>query len=30
MRSRLLAHMRRWTARKLIASCFVEFNGKPI
>jgi integrase len=27
---RLLAHMRRWTARKLIATCFVEFNGKPI
>src|SRR3984957_1516180 len=27
---RLLAHMRRWTARKLIATCFVEFNGKPV
>jgi integrase len=27
---RLLAHMRRWTARKLIATCFVEFNSKPI
>jgi integrase len=27
---RLLAHMRRWTARKLIAACFVEFNGKPV
>jgi hypothetical protein len=22
--------MRRWTARKLIATCFVEFNGKPV
>jgi integrase len=27
---RLLAHMRRWKARKLIATCFVEFNGKPV
>ncbi len=27
---RLLAHMRRWKERKLIASCFVEFNGKPV
>jgi hypothetical protein len=27
---RLLAHMRRWTERKLIADCFVEFNGKPV
>jgi hypothetical protein len=22
--------MRRWKARKLIATCFVEFNGKPV
>jgi integrase len=27
---RLLAHMRRWKERKLIAHCFVEFNGKPV
>jgi integrase len=27
---RLLAHMRRWKDRKLIATCFVEFNGKPL
>lgn len=27
---RLLAHMRRWKARKLMAACFVEFNGKPV
>ena len=27
---RLLAHLRRWRDRKLIANCFVEFNGKPI
>ncbi len=27
---RLLAHMRRWTACRLIAACFVEFNGKPV
>jgi integrase len=27
---RLLAHMRRWKERKLIANCFVEFNGKPV
>jgi integrase len=27
---RLLAHMRRWVRRKLIADCFVEFNGKPV
>jgi integrase len=27
---RLLVHMRRWSRLKLIASCFVEFNGKPI
>ena len=27
---RLLAHMRRWKARKLMATCFVEFNGKPV
>jgi integrase len=27
---RLLAHLRRWTDRKLIATCFVEFNGKPV
>jgi integrase len=26
---RLLVHMRRWKAR-LIATCFVEFNGKPV
>jgi integrase len=28
--SRLLSHMRRWKARRLIASYFVEFNGKPV
>ncbi|MBK3664901.1 site-specific integrase [Bradyrhizobium diazoefficiens] len=27
---RLLAHMRRWKRRQLIAKCFVEYNGKPI
>jgi hypothetical protein len=27
---RLLAHMRRWKKRKLIASHFVEFNGKRV
>jgi len=27
---RLLAHLRRWKDRKLIAGCFVEFNGKPV
>ena len=27
---RLLVHTRRWKERKLIASCFVEFNGKPV
>jgi integrase len=27
---RLLAHMRRWSRLRLIANCFVEFNGKPI
>jgi integrase len=27
---RLLAHLRRWKQRKLIATCFVEFNGKPV
>jgi len=27
---RLLAHMRRWVRQKLIAECFVEFNGKPV
>jgi integrase len=27
---RLLAHIRRWTRLKLIADCFVEFNGKPV
>jgi integrase len=27
---RLLADMRRWKARKLIASHFVELNGRPV
>ena len=27
---RLLAHLRRWKDRKLIATCFVAFNGKPV
>ncbi len=27
---RLLAHLRRWKDRKLFATCFVEFNGKPV
>jgi integrase len=26
----LLAHLRRWQSRNLIATCFVEFNGKPV
>ena len=26
----MLAHLRRWKDRKLIATCFVEFNGKPV
>jgi hypothetical protein len=26
---RLLAHLRRWKDRKLIATCFVELQGKP-
>ncbi|QWG15875.1 tyrosine-type recombinase/integrase [Bradyrhizobium sediminis] len=28
--SRLPTHMRRWARLKLIAECFVEFNGKPV
>jgi len=27
---RLLAHLRRWRDRKLIVTCFVEFNGKRV
>lgn len=27
---RLLAHMRRWVDKKLIATCFVEWNGRPV
>src|SRR5258705_2355081 len=27
---RLLAHLRRWRDRKVIASCFVEFNTNPV
>ena len=27
---RLLAHLCRWKHRKLIATCFVEFDGKPV
>ena len=27
---RLLAHLRRWKERRLFATCFVEFNGKPV
>ena len=27
---RLLAHLRRWNKRRLFATCFVEFNGKPV
>jgi integrase len=27
---RLLAHLRRWKDRKLVATYFVEFNGKPV
>jgi hypothetical protein len=27
---RLLAHLRRWRDRKLVATCFVEFKGKPV
>jgi integrase len=30
VRPRLLTHLRRWKERKLIANCFVEFNGKPV
>jgi hypothetical protein len=26
----LLTHLRRWKERKLFATCFVEFSGKPI
>jgi len=26
----LLAHLPRWRNRKLIATCFVEFNGEPV
>jgi integrase len=28
--ARLLVHLRRWRERRLFASCFVEFNGKPV
>ena len=27
---RLLAHMRRWVDKKIISTCFVEWNGKPV
>jgi integrase len=27
---RLLVHLWRWQNRRLIANCFVEFNGKPV
>jgi integrase len=27
---RLLAHMRRWVEKKIIAACFVEWNDKPV
>jgi integrase len=27
---RLLAHMRRWVAKKIVTTCFVEWNGKPV
>jgi integrase len=27
---RLLAHMRRWVEKKIVAECFVEWNGAPI
>jgi integrase len=27
---RLLTHMRRWVDKKIIATCFVEWNGKPV
>lgn len=27
---RLLAHMRRWVDKKIITTCFVEWNGKPV
>ena len=27
---RLLVHMRRWEKRRMFATCFVEFNGKPV
>lgn len=26
----MLTHMRRWARPKLVADCFVEFNGKPV
>lgn len=27
---RLLAHMRRWERKKIIANCFVEWHGQPV
>lgn len=27
---RLLAHMRRWVDKKIVMTCFVEWNGKPV
>jgi integrase len=27
---RLLTHLRRWKERRLMVTCFVEFNGKPV
>jgi hypothetical protein len=30
MPPRLLVHLRRWRDRKLIVTCLVEFNGKPV
>lgn len=27
---RLLTHMRRWVDKKIIATCFVEWNGRPV
>lgn len=27
---RLLAHMRRWVDKKIVTTCFVEWNGKPV
>jgi integrase len=27
---RLLAHTRRWVEKKIVTTCFVQWNGKPV